>query len=84
MAMAVSIYNDGKTTLSSVLNELDIIPGYYTKFGYWKQDMLRIYQMNKKSSDEGKIVRKRNRRKRKSKEDDNILKEGVTYGPGEF
>jgi len=36
--MAVSIYNDGKTTLTSVLKELGILPGYYTEYGYWKQD----------------------------------------------
>jgi len=42
VAMAVSIYNDGKTTLTSVLKELGIVPEYYTEYGYWKQDLLRI------------------------------------------
>jgi len=40
--------------------------------------------MNKKSSDDRESSQKRNRRKRKAKEDENVLKEGVTYGPGEF
>jgi len=80
--MAVSVYSDGKTTLTSVLKELGILPGYYTEYGYWKQDLLCIYQMNKRSSDNGRAARKRNRRRRKAKEDENVLKEGVTYGPG--
>lgn len=62
VAMAVSVYNDGKTTLTSVLKELGILPGNYTEYGYWKQDLLRIYQMKKKSSDDGTAARKRNRR----------------------
>jgi len=57
---------------------------HHAEYGYWKQDLPRIYQMSKKSSDDGRVARKRNRRKRKAKEDENVLKEGVTYGPGEF
>jgi len=62
VAMTVSTYNVGKTTLTTVFKELGILPGYYTECGYWKQDLLHIYQMNKKSSDDGIAARKRNSR----------------------
>jgi len=52
VAMTVSTYNVGKTTLTTVFKELGILPGYYTECGYWKQDLLHIYQNEQKSSDE--------------------------------
>ena len=84
VASAVINYNQGLNGICNVYNELSMEVGKFTESFLKQFDTKRVNQMNKKSSDTGKLRRKKLRAIRKGYQDKAVETEGETYASGEF
>ena len=84
MASAVIAYNEGISAIAGVFRELGMEVGGYTQAFYAKMDYNRVNKMEKKTSQAGKLRRKKLRAVRKGLMDKTQLAEGETYAPGAF
>ena len=79
---AVSYFNDGTTSVQSMLCELKLTPGHFTVGGLYKADDLRIYFARRKSSQPSKMRCKILRAKKKNFHDKKENEEGNVYEKG--
>ena len=83
MALAVSWWNNGTSSLLRVLQRLNIEPGKETEDFVKHSDKKRMKKAELRDSEAAKDARKR-RRRLKKKLDKVVQKEGTTYAPGAF
>ena len=84
VASSVLSFNDGQQGLIEVFKKLFIAVGDHCLQGMQKTDQLRVKHMNIKSSERGKMRRKKLRDKRKGFEDKEKEKRGESYCSGAF
>ena len=83
-ASAVAAFNDGASSIASLLKSMGIKPGKKTMAGIRKIDQRRIHVANLASSDKKKKRRKKIRAIKKGLWDFNKEKEGTVYESGAF
>lgn len=76
---AVSYFNDGSTSIKSMLCELKLVPGHFTIAGLHKADDIRIYFAKRKSLQTSKTRRKILRAKKTNFQDNKENEEGNAY-----
>ena len=81
---AVANFNYGRKATLDILCELKLEPGNYTVNHCDQLNKARIANANYKATDSAQKNRKIIRGKKKSNEDKNKQKEGVSYEPGGF
>ena len=81
---AVANFNYGRKATLDILCELKLEPGNYTVNHCDQLNKARIANANYKATDSARKNRKIIRGKKKSNEDKNKQKEGVSYEPGGF
>ena len=84
VALAVSWWNNGASSLLRVLQRLNIEPGKETEDFVKQSDKKRMKKAELRDSEAAKDARKRRRRLKKKKLDKVVQKEGTTYAPGAF
>lgn len=82
VALAVSWWNNGASSLLKILQRLSIEPGVQTELYVKQADKKRLKKSEIRERDTVKQARKR--RWLKMKIDKTVEKEGTTYAPGEF
>lgn len=84
MALAVSWWNNGASSLLRILKRLNIEPGNLTEEFVQRTDKKRLKKAELREAEKAKEARKRRRRSKKKKLDTVVQKEGITYAPGGF
>eukprot|EP00117_Sycon_ciliatum_P049135 scpid97571/ scgid34883/ len=80
--LAVTLFNNGATTIHSVLSALHCDVGYWSSKGAKEMDKSGLYHSARKSTDKEKKARKKRRAIRKGLVDAATEKKGVTYEAG--
>ena len=83
-AIAVSKLNDGSCALLSLSKRCELTSSRFCRHLFRKRDALRISKSKYKTSDHGKAIRRRARKRRKGFEDNEKEREGPMYVPGGF
>ena len=81
---AISHFDIGKKAIIEVYQALNIDPGRYMMISCSALNRRRLYHAGTKNKQETKDRRKALRGEKKNKEDNDVEKEGTTYGKGEF
>ena len=84
VALAVSWWNNGASSLLRILKRLNIEPGNLTEEFVQRTDKKRLKKAELREAEKAKEARKRRRRSKKKKLDTVVQKEGITYAPGGF
>ena len=83
-AIAVAKFNDGACTLLSLSQRCELTSSHFSRHLFRKRDRLRVLKSKYKTSEHGKAIRKRARKRRKGFEDRDKEREGPMYVPGGF
>ena len=83
-ASAVASFNDGASSVATVLERLGIKPGHHMENGIRAADQKRIIISEKSATEKAKKQRKRLRAMKKGLWDKNKEKEGIVYESGAF
>ena len=81
---AILNFNSGTKSIINVLEDSGVTPGYFTTKYCSKQDMIRVSNSNRKSTDASKVSRQKRHARRKGLLDTDKETDGLTYGAGKF